>query len=69
MCVSVCEGGVKLDKKAVLVGVKSSPVGYVEIYIGVKFFFRVKLRTLSTALSIHHLCVYRFGRSRSVDFQ
>ena len=37
MCVSVCEGGVKLDKKAVLVGVKSSPVGYVEIYIGVFF--------------------------------
>ena len=38
VCVSVYEGGVKLDKKAVLVGVKSSPVGYVEIYIGVKFF-------------------------------
>ena len=42
MCVSVCEGGVKLDKKAVLVGVNSSPVGYVETNIGVKF-FRVKL--------------------------
>ena len=42
MCVSVYEGGVKLDKKAVLVGVNSSPVGYVETNIGVKF-FRVKL--------------------------